>query len=121
MSRPNRSAIPKPPLRWTGALFAFAANVLLVSVADSLVGRVQGGLNLELLATVVAPLLAGVLAARYAGARGAMHAFVGAALSTPVLAYVVFDGAWPLAIFAMAFCTLGGAFTEIAARRKPSR
>lgn len=118
VSRSKRSTSAKPPLRWTGVLFALAANVLLVTLADVLVARLGGGLNWEALATVGAPLLAGILAALYAGTRGAMHAFLGGALSAPILTVWVFAGAWQLAVFAMAFCTLGGAFTELAARRR---
>lgn len=121
VSQPKPSSAAKPPIRWTGVLFALAANVLLVTLADALVSRLGGGLELEMLATVVAPLVAGAAAARYAGERGAMHAFLGALLSLPVLFLVVFQGALPLAVFAMAFCTLGGAFTEIAARRRSPR
>lgn len=119
MNPPKRSRAAKPPLRWTGVLFALAANTLLVTLADSLVARLDGSLNLEVLATVVAPLVAGIATALYTGERGAMHAFLGALLSMPLLYLAVFAGAWPLTLFAMAFCTLGGAFTEIAMRRRP--
>jgi hypothetical protein len=118
MRQPKQSQAVKPPIRWTGVLFALAANTLLVTLADSLVARIGGSLNLEMLATVVAPLIAGIVSALYTRERGTMHAFLGALLSMPILYLVVFAGAWPLAVFAMAFCTLGGAFTEIATRRK---
>lgn len=119
MGRRQRTDIAKPPLRWTGVLFALAANVLLVTLADSLVQRIGVGLNMEVLATVVAPFAAGMLTALYAAGRGAMHAFIGSALSAPILSLIVFAGSWQLAVFSMAFCTLGGAFTEIIARRRP--
>lgn len=118
MSRTARNTPTKPPLRWTGILFAMAANLLLVTLTDAMVTRMGGSLNWEMLATVAAPLLAGVLTARYAGERGAMHAFLGGAISAPVISVLVFSGAWPPAVFAMAFCTLGGAFTEIITRRR---
>ena len=68
------SAPPKTPLRWPGILFAFAANTLAVTLTDSLVRRLSLGLNAETLATVVAPLLAGMATALYTGSRGGMHA-----------------------------------------------
>lgn len=111
----------KPPLRWTGILFAFAANLLLVTLADALAGRIGGSLYRELPATIVAPLGAGIATALYAGVRGAMHAALGGLLSLPVLALVVFPGAWSLAVLSAAFCTLGGAFTELATRRRQAR
>jgi hypothetical protein len=47
-----------------------------------------------------------------------MHAFLGGILSIPILGLFVLPGAWQLAIFAGAFCTLGGAVTEIVMRRR---
>jgi hypothetical protein len=113
----NGQVRAKPPIRWTGILFALAANVLLVTLAESAVSRLGGSRNLLLLATVVAPLLAGILTAIYTGARGAVHSFAGGLLSVPVLGLYVFPNSWPLAVFAAAFCTLGGALTELATRR----
>jgi hypothetical protein len=107
----------KTPLRWTGVLFAFAANVLLITVADMVVGWTATGLNLEWLATAVAPLAAGAATALYTRNRGAVHAFLGGLLSLPVLVLFVFPGYWQFGLFAAAFCTLGGAFTELALRR----
>lgn len=114
----TRRDTPKPPLRWTGILFAFAANLLLVTLADTLAGQIGGSLYWELLATIVAPLVAGVAAALYAGVRGAMHAALGGLLSLPVLALAVFPGVWSLAVLSAAFCTLGGAFTELVTRHR---
>ena len=111
----------KPPLRWTGILFALAANLLLVTLADTIAGRIGGSLYWELLATVVAPLTAGVATALYTGVRGAMHAALGGLLSLPVLALVVFPSAWSLAVLSAAFCALGGAFTELATRRRQTQ
>jgi hypothetical protein len=112
------SSTIKPPLRWTGVLFAFAANLLLVTLADMWVNGLGRSPNLELLAAVVAPLLAGLLTALYTKVRGAVHAFLGGLLSLPILALFVFPNAWTPAILAAAFCTLGGAFTELATRRR---
>ena len=107
----------KPPLRWTAILFALAVNMLLVTVFRGLVQVVGMPFELNVLDTMVAPLLAGVLAAFYAPYRGGMHAFLGGMLSIPLLAIFIFDGIWQFAIFAGAFCTLGGAITELALRR----
>jgi len=113
----ERSAA-RPPLRPTAVLFALAANMLLVTVTNSLVQTLGWPPEFEVLATLVAPLTAGVLAALYAKVRGGMHAFLGGLLSVPPLMIFVFGGVWQLAIYAACFCTLGGALTEIATRRK---
>lgn len=105
----------KEPLRWTGIIFAFAANLLLVTVADAVAGAM--GIETQTLATVFAPLLAGAATALYTGQRGALHALVGAAIALPVLALIIFPTAWPLAIFATLFCVLGAALTELGLRR----
>ncbi len=107
----------KPPLRWTAVLFALAVNMLLVTVFRGLVQVVGMPFELNVLDTMVVPLLAGVLTAFYAPYRGGMHAFLGGMLSIPLLAIFIFDGIWQFAIFAGAFCTLGGAITELALRR----
>ncbi len=107
----------KPPLRWTAALFAFATNMLLVTVTNGLVQTLGLPAEYEVLATLVAPLIAGALTALYAQYRGGIHAFLGGMLSILPLAVFIFNGAWQLAIFAGAFCTLGGALTELLQRR----
>ena len=107
---------PKPPLKWTAVLFAFAANMLFVTVTNSLVQALSWPPELEVLATLVAPFVAGVLTAFYARQRGAMHAFLGGLLSVLPLMLFVFGGVWQLAVFAGCFCTLGGALTEIFTR-----
>jgi len=108
----------KPPLRWTGVLFALAANMLLVTVFRGLVQVVGMPFELNVLDTMVAPLLAGTLTAFYVPHRGGMHAFLGGMLSVPLLGLFIFDGVWQFAIFAGAFCTLGGAITELALRSR---
>jgi hypothetical protein len=108
---------PKPPLLWTGVLFALAANLLLVTLADLLHRGLPGGLPAPtILIVVIAPLLAGILTERYTRHRGAMHAFVGGMASIPLLALYVLPGGWSLAILAGAFCTLGGALMELRSR-----
>ena len=62
----------KPPLRWTAILFALAVNMLLVTVFRGLVQVVGMPFELNVLDTMVAPLLAGVLTAFYAPYRGGM-------------------------------------------------
>lgn len=111
----------KPPLKWTGVLFALAANMLLVTLTSSLVQAMQWPAEFEVLATLVAPLAAGALTALYARVRGGMHAFLGGMLSVLPLMLFVFDGVWQLAVFAGCFCTLGGALTEVITRRTARR
>jgi len=112
----NKSTTSKEPIRWTGVLFAFAANLLLVTITDYFVG--PNGSNA--LPVVIAPLIAGGATAIYVGMRGGLHALIGAVVAMPVLAIVVFPTAWPLAIFATLFCILGAVLTELALRR-PTR
>ena len=95
-----------------------AANLLLTTGADIVVRRLQVSLDYEIIATLVAPFIAGLLSALYARQRGAMHAFIGGMLSVPILAIYVFALNWQLAVFAGAFCGLGGAMTEILLRRR---
>ena len=117
-SQPTDKRPARPPLRWTGILFALAANLLLTTAADMLAQRLPFGFDSELLATIAAPLLAGVLTALYVRQRGGMHAFLGALISLPILALWIFSGNWQLAILSFSFCTLGGALSEIALRSR---
>ena len=120
MSEQSRRAA-RPPLRWTGVLFAFAANLLLVTVTNGLVQVLQWPIEAETLATLAAPVLAGVLTAFYVRQRGGMHAFLGGLLSIAPLGLFIFDNftnPWQLAIYASGFCTLGGAVTELLLRRR---
>ncbi len=107
----------KAPIRVTGVLFALAANLLLTTGADIVVRRLQVSLDYEIIATLVAPFIAGVLSALYVRQRGAVHAFIGGMLSIPLLALYVFALNWQFAAFAGAFCGLGGAMTEILLRQ----
>ncbi len=120
MSEQSKRAA-RPPLRWTGVLFAFAANLLLVTVTNGLVQVLQWPIEAETLATLAAPVLAGVLTAFYVRQRGGMHAFLGGLLSIAPLGLFIFDNftnPWQLAIYASGFCTLGGAVTELLLRRR---
>ena len=108
----------KPRLQWTALLFAFAANILFVTVADTLAQRSGIGPIGSLAAATVVPLIVGALTSLYAGTRGGMHAFIGGILSIPVLTFAVFNGLWQLAFFSGAFCTIGGSITELLTRRR---
>ena len=112
----TKSNLPKEPIRWTGVLFAFAANLLLVTTADAITGP-DGS---TALATVFAPLIAGGATAIYTKSRGGLHALIGAAIALPIIAFIVFPANWPLAIFATLFCIMGATLTELGLRR-PSR
>ncbi|MEZ4635154.1 MAG: hypothetical protein R2856_09325 [Caldilineaceae bacterium] len=58
------------------------------------------------------------MSARYAGERGAIHAFLGGFLSMPVLGLFVLVNNWSFAILAGSFCALGGIAGEIVQRRR---
>jgi hypothetical protein len=118
MKNPDSSAAHHPPLRWTAILFAFAANLLLVTLATTFIGQVTPDPTYVLIGTLLVPLVTGFLTAHYAKVRGAMHAFIGGLLSAPILALFIFNGVWQPALFAFAFCTIGGAITEIFMRRR---
>ena len=120
MAHRKRSPIAKTPLRVTGVLFALAANLLLATVADILVRSSSLSFSYETLATVIAPVIAGVLTALYVRQRGAVHAFLGGMLSTPVLALYVFGLNWQAAVFAGAFCGVGGSMAELLMRQRRS-
>jgi hypothetical protein len=108
----------KPPLQWRGVLFALAANLLLPTAFDAVLGPFNLGNLFWVLVSLVAPLLAGWLTARYTGQRGGMHAFLGGLISVPILALFVLPGRWDVALLTWAFCTLGGVVTELAMRRR---
>jgi hypothetical protein len=107
----------KSPIRWTGVVFAFATNILLVTLMDGLVRTLELSTTFEVLATLVSPLAVGALTAFYVGERGGMHAFIGGMASIPVLALLIFGGVWPPAVLAGAFCAMGGAITEVLTRK----
>jgi hypothetical protein len=111
-NQPTHTPTTKSPIRWQGVVFAFAANLLLVTVFDMLAG--EGGSTA--LPTVFAPLIAGAATALYTRTRGGLHALFGAAIALPLLVVLVFPTAWPLAIFASLFCVLGASLTELGLR-----
>jgi len=112
LSRPTASSPAQAPLRWTGILFAFAATLLLVTLADYAIGE-SGSTAIT---TVFAPLIAGGATALYTRTRGGPHALIGAAIALPLLVFVVFPTQWPLALFASLFCVLGASLTELGLR-----
>lgn len=117
----SRSVEKKQALRWPGVLFAVAANLLLVTLADMLVTRLGLAVNTSVVVRLAAPLLAGVLTALYVGYRGGMHALVGGIISVPLLATLVLPGAWAVSFLAGVLCTLGGALMELVNRRNRGR
>jgi hypothetical protein len=104
----------KEPIRWTGVVFALAANLLLVTIADLIAGPTGS----TTAATVIAPLIAGGATSIYTRTRGGLHALIGALIALPLIALINFPTAWPLAIFATLFCTMGAALTELALRQQ---
>lgn len=118
MNRQTHQPVGKSPLLWTGILFALAATLLLVTVANMLAEQWQLQPTFALLMTLLAALVAGVLTALYVRQRGGMHAFIGGLLSIPILALFILPGLWQTAILCSAFCILGGALAEIVMRRR---
>jgi hypothetical protein len=112
LSRRSVSSSAKEPIRWTGVLFAFAATLLLVTLADYAVGPTGS----TAITTVFAPLIAGSATAIYTRTRGGLHALIGAAIALPILVFVLFPTQWPLALFAALFCVLGASLTELGLR-----
>ena len=118
MRRRTQLPTKKPPLLWTGILFALAANLLLVTVVNMLVEQWQPQPALAMLITLLAALVAGGFTALYVRQRGGMHAFIGGFASTPILALFILPGLWQTAILCGAFCAVGGVLTEIVTRRR---
>ncbi|CAN5741355.1 hypothetical protein BH10CHL1_BH10CHL1_27390 [soil metagenome] len=121
MTRRTQLPVEKPPILWTGILFALAANLLLVTVADGGAEQLQLSGSLESIVVIVGALLAGIFTAFYVRQRGGIHAFIGGVISIPLLGLLILVGAWQLAILAGAFCTLGGTISELMLRRGRTR
>ena len=111
-NRPIQARNSKAPIRWQGVVFAFAANLLLVTVFDAIAGE-SGS---SALPTVFAPLIAGAATALYTQTRGGLHALIGALIALPIIVVLVFPTTWPLAVFASLFCVLGATLTELGLR-----
>ncbi len=110
--------VDKPPIHFSGVLFALAANMLLVTAAHMLVAGTALPPEAEVLATFVGPTIAGIATALYVKQRGGMHAFIGGLISVPLLAYVAFGGFWQPAVLVGAFCGLTGSLTEVLLRKR---
>ncbi len=113
MGRERGQTNRRPPLLWTGIIFALAANLLLITLVNSASAPWQTEGQLILVTTLLAALVAGGLTAFYTGQRGGMHACLGGSASVPLLAIFILPGWWQGAILAGAFCTLGGTLVEI--------
>ncbi|MEZ4707909.1 MAG: hypothetical protein R3A44_11915 [Caldilineaceae bacterium] len=102
----------RPPLRVAGILFGLLANLILVTLVSLLAAALDWSRGGLLIGAVVAAVTAGVLTARYVGARAGIHAFLGGMLSIPLLGLIAFSGDWQAAFFGGAFCALGGILME---------
>jgi len=113
----QKSSPARQPIRPTGIIFALAANLLLVTVADYLISALALGVNVSVAVRLFLPFLAGVATTIYVGQRGAIHAFIGAMISVPILALAILPGAWGVSLIAGALCAMGGAVTEVGWRK----
>ncbi len=112
----NDAQSPRP-VRLHGILFAWAANLLLVT-AGLFLGSALGGSTVLLNVTVLGgAFLAGILTGVWVGTRAGIHAFVGGLLSAPVLALWIFPHTnWRYGILSGAVCALGGILMELRER-----
>jgi hypothetical protein len=107
----------RPPLRPAGIIFAFALNLLLVTLALFVVSGLSADGRLAGLA-LVGSVAAGLITAFYVRQRAAVHAALGGLISAPVLAiFILPNQNWGFAILAGAFCALGGILAEFRQRR----
>ncbi len=108
-----------PRLRITGILFAFALNLLLVSLAFFVTTRWGWSAGTIVAAMFAIALVAGLATTLYVGPRSGIHAFIGGLLSAPVLAlFVLPAGNFPYALLAGSFCAIGGILGEFLHRRR---
>lgn len=108
----------RPPLRPSGLVFAFALNLLLVTLALFAGSALAASTSLLAGLPLIAAVLAGLATALYVGQRAAIHAALGALVSVPVLAlFVLPTPNWSYAFLCAAFCTLGGILAEFRQRR----
>jgi len=113
MEKSTQNRRPRTPLNWLGIFFAFAANMLVITVAGYLVDALIPTNRFAQPLIMISALLAGVATAYYVKSRGSMHAFIGGLISIPFLALISFDGAWQPAIVAGALCGMGGALGDL--------
>lgn len=116
----KESRPPRPPIQWSGVLFAFAANVLVVNLVQMVVIRLGLNATWEALATLAGPVLVGAATAFYTRKRGGIHAFLGGMASIVVLGLGAFEGNWQFAILAGSFCAFGGIAAELFLRTRTS-
>lgn len=107
----------KPRLKWQPVVFAFAGNLLFLTLAYGAANTFFFGQAILWL-TLIGPVVAGILTALLARQRGGIHAFIGGVASIPVIVFFILPGAWRTAIFAACFCTIGAAITEIILRNR---
>ena len=112
----------KPPLQVGGIVFGLLINVIFVTLAGLIDSSVRAGIGQisitsSPLPVIIGAVIAGSLTSMYVGRRGGTHAFIGGMLSIPILLYVSLNGRLPLALYAAAFCALGGLVME---RLRPS-
>ncbi len=110
----------REPLNWLGVFFAFAATLLVVTLASYVAQGILAGTRWGLPLMLVSALLAGIATAFYVKARGGMHAFLGGLISIPVLVFLTFGGEWPPAVIAGALCGMGGIIGDLIRRRDKS-
>ncbi len=108
---------PRRPLRVDGILFAWAANVLLVT-AGFFLGSMLGESLVLLNVTVLGgAFLAGLLTGLWVRSRAAIHAFLGGLLSAPILAlWILPNTNWRYGILSGAVCAVGGILMEMRER-----
>lgn len=108
----------RAPIRLTGVIFAVAANLLLVTIADMIVAQLDVTTGFSAILRLITPFLAGLLTALYIGERGGIHAAIGGLITIPLLALFVLSGAWQVSLLAGALCALGGSVMEVLQRRR---
>ncbi len=108
----------RPPLRPAGIVFAFALNLLLVTLALFVGSGLPAGNGLLAGLPLLGSLVAGLATGLYVRQRAAIHAALGGLFSVPLLALLILPGAnWGLAILTGAFCAVGGILAEFRRKR----
>ncbi len=108
----------RPPLRPAGVVFAFALNLLLVTLALLVGSGLPADSGLLAGLPLAGSVVAGLATAFYVRQRAAIHAALGGLLSAPILAiFVLPNDNWSYAFLAGAFCAVGGILAEFRKRR----
>ena len=109
---------PRPPLRLSGIAFAFALNLLMVTLALLIGSGLSAGSGLLMGLPLIGSVATGLATAFYVRQRAAIHAALGGLLSVPALALLILPNTnWSYAILAGAFCAVGGILAEFWQRR----